>query len=202
MTEQQMREIARKHRRTIVGHIPYGDDDVAAAIAEAVAVENERLAQLCDDMALYTGVDCANAIRRRFRQEAGQEKEEQPEEETMKVEDIAHVCHDANRAYCASLGDHSQPPWEHAPEWQKKSAVQGVQAKLKKPDMTPEQQHASWMELKLSEGWVWGRVKDINSKQHPQLVPYEQLPLEQKLKDALFGAIVLALSGEPLSTAS
>lgn len=28
-----------------------------------VAAENERLAQLCDDMALYTGVDCAAAIR-------------------------------------------------------------------------------------------------------------------------------------------
>ena len=35
----------------------------------------------------------------------------------MKVEQIAQVAHELNKAYCESLGDNSQPSWEDAPEW-------------------------------------------------------------------------------------
>ena len=35
-------------------------DQLVAAVAE----EREKIADLCDQMALYTGVDCAAAIRR------------------------------------------------------------------------------------------------------------------------------------------
>jgi hypothetical protein len=34
----------------------------------------------------------------------------------MTTTDIAKVCHETNRAYCETLGDNSQPPWEEAPE--------------------------------------------------------------------------------------
>ena len=37
----------------------YGDARAAAAVRE----ERERCAQICDDMVLYTGLDCAAAIR-------------------------------------------------------------------------------------------------------------------------------------------
>jgi hypothetical protein len=40
--------------------------------------------------------------------------------------DIARVCHEVNRAYCTSLGDESQLPWDSAPQWQKDSAINGV----------------------------------------------------------------------------
>ena len=41
-------------------------------------------------------------------------------------EQIARVAHEANRAYCLSLGDPSQLPWEEAPDWAKESAIDGV----------------------------------------------------------------------------
>lgn len=41
-------------------------------------------------------------------------------------EDIAKVCHEANRAYCAGIGDHSQKSWEESPDWQRTSAINGV----------------------------------------------------------------------------
>ena len=44
----------------------------------------------------------------------------------MKTEDIARICHEANAAYCLSLGDTSQTDWDNAPDWQKKSAINGV----------------------------------------------------------------------------
>lgn len=99
---------------------------------------------------------------------------------------IARVAHEINRAYCASLGDVSQPAWEDAPEWQKASALVGVDMHLAKPDATPEQSHESWLAQKTAEGWKFGPVKDAEKKEHPCCVPYAELPAEQKAKDYLF----------------
>ncbi len=118
----------------------------------------------------------------------------------MHIHDIAKLCHEVNRAYCAALGDNSQLPWESAPQWQKESAVQGVQFHMH-GEASPEQSHESWLALKLAEGWTYGPVKDEALKQHPCCVPYHMLPVEQKAKDYIFGSIVrtiLAIEGESL----
>jgi len=49
------------------------------------------------------------------------------EEPSMNVEQVARVAHEANRAYCESIGDTSQVRWEDAPQWQRDSALKGVQ---------------------------------------------------------------------------
>lgn len=100
---------------------------------------------------------------------------------------IARICHEANRAYCETQGDHSQPLWEHAPDWQRASAIDGVWHALE--GGTPETLHENWLRAKLADGWVYGPIKDSETKQHPCLVPYDQLPEEQKRKDRLFVAI-------------
>ena len=107
---------------------------------------------------------------------------------------IAIVCHEANRAYCQTLKDHSQQSWSQAPQWQRDSAVKGVQFCLANPDAPPSANHESWLKVKEAEGWIYGPEKDPEKKTHPCMVPYEQLPLEQQRKDALFKAIVAALS--------
>lgn len=106
---------------------------------------------------------------------------------------IAAVCHEANRAYCVTIGDSSQPPWDAAPDWQRKSAVLGVEAHIARPDMTAEDSHISWLATKVADGWTYGPVKDAVRKQHPCCVPYGVLPAEQRAKDALFSSIVGAL---------
>lgn len=112
----------------------------------------------------------------------------------MKIEDIAKVCHEANRALCTGLGDDSQLPWEDAPEWQRTSAVNGVQFNIDNPDAPASASHDSWLAEKESGGWKFGPVKDANLKEHPCCVPYEELPKEQQAKDHLFKATVAALS--------
>ena len=108
----------------------------------------------------------------------------------MDVEQIAHLCHEVNRAYCRTLGDDSQPSWEAAPTWQKTSAIAGVTAILKQPTLTPEQSHEGWLAQKRAEGWTYGPVKDPDRKQHPCMMDYHDLPREQQTKDHLFGAVV------------
>jgi len=112
----------------------------------------------------------------------------------MNREQIAQVAHEINRAYCASLGDASQPVWADAPEWQKASALAGVDMHLKNPDATPEQSHESWLAQKAADGWTFGEVKDAEKKQHPCFRPYDELPPEQKAKDYLFRATVHSLA--------
>jgi hypothetical protein len=109
-------------------------------------------------------------------------------------ERIARTCHEANRAYCAALGDESQLPWEEAPEWQRKSAITGVQFHLSHPDSTPADSHNSWLAEKERDGWKWGPEKNAELKVHPCFVPYEQLPAAQQAKDYIFLAIVRALA--------
>lgn len=105
---------------------------------------------------------------------------------------IARVCHEANRAWCVAMGDHSQVSWDEAPEWQRQSAVTGVRAALN--GAGPEELHASWMEEKRRDGWVYGPVKNASTKEHPCMVPYDKLPIEQRRKDHLFRAVVAALT--------
>lgn len=114
-----------------------------------------------------------------------------------RIAHIAQVTHEANRAYCATLGDFSQLPWQHAPVWQKDSAVVGVRAVLDGSSAkTAEQQHEVWCEFKRADGWVYGATKNESAKTHPCLVPYAELPAAQRYKDHLFRAIVVALASD------
>src|ERR1017187_4311131 len=108
--------------------------------------------------------------------------------------EIARVCHEANRAYCQALGDDTQPTWEDAPDWQIRSALAGVTLHQDDCDAGPQASHESWMAQKVAEGWTFGSVKDPEAKTHPCLVPFAELPVEQKAKDFIFRAIVHAMS--------
>lgn len=112
---------------------------------------------------------------------------------TMTNEQIASVCHEVNRAYCQALGDYSQPVWSDAPQWQKDSAMLGVELHISNPNAGPEASHVSWMAQKIKDGWVYGEVKNPDKKEHPCLVPFHELPKEQQAKDFIFRAVVHAL---------
>lgn len=110
------------------------------------------------------------------------------------VERIAKTVHEVNRAYCAGLGDHSQLAWEDAPVWQQRSVIAGIMALLGNPSQTPEAGHANWMSIKNRDGWKCGPVKCPEKKEHPCMVPYENLPSSQRAKDTIFRSVVLGMA--------
>lgn len=114
---------------------------------------------------------------------------------------IAQIVHEANRAYCQTIGDNSQASWDEAPEWQKVSAVSGVQGILTGAITKPEQSHESWLAEKARTGWKYGAVKNAETKEHPCFVPYAELPPEQQVKDAIFFAIVRACDARVTTSA-
>lgn len=107
--------------------------------------------------------------------------------------DIARVCHEANRALQLVASDPApSPEWDNAPEWQRESAIEGVREA--QAGATPEELHESWCAFKTDDGWTYGETKDSAAKTHPCLVAYAELPGEQRRKDAVFQAVVAALS--------
>jgi hypothetical protein len=145
--------------------------------------------------------DQAEARNETTQAEASAKKSAEPRLQDLPwVIQAARVAHEANRAYCTTIGDDSQVPWNEAPEWQQQSAIEGVVniynrlRASKAPD--PRQQHDSWLEQKLRDGWTYAATKDPARKVHPCLLPYDSLPSEQKLKDQIFIAVAVSIMGE------
>ena len=105
---------------------------------------------------------------------------------------IARLAHEANRAYCQSIGDESQLPWDETPKWQRSSAILGVRGVLESGN-GPRESHESWLAEKERTGWKYGPVKDPKKKEHPCFIPYDKLPPEQKVKDSIFVSTVRAV---------
>lgn len=112
----------------------------------------------------------------------------------MTPEQIARVCHEAIRGCCEAIGDTTQKAWDEAEQWQRDSAVRGVEYAQANPAAPACAQHEAWLADKLKDGWKHGPMKDPAKKEHPCCVPYDQLPETERLKDALFKAVVTALS--------
>lgn len=107
--------------------------------------------------------------------------------------EVARIAYEVNRAYCAALGDHSQPEWTEAAAWQLQSVLDGIRFHQQHPGAGPEASHNNWLAMKRGDGWVYGPEKDPEAKTHPCIVPFDELPQEQQAKDFLFRAVVHAL---------
>ena len=46
-----------------------------------------------------------------------------------------------------------------------------------------ENVHDVWAATRLAQGWTYGPERDDTEKKHPCLVPYDQLPEEEKVYD-------------------
>jgi hypothetical protein len=110
------------------------------------------------------------------------------------VEAIARVVHEAIRAYQMALGEAAAAPWDGAEGWQRSSTIEGVKFRIANPDAPFSAQHDQWMAEKRAAGWSYGPVKDGKKKTHPSLVPYTELPETERRKDALFQAVIDALT--------
>ena len=113
------------------------------------------------------------------------------------VEAAAGAAHEANRAYCNSIGDTSQKPWAECPLWQKDSAISGVKFAIDNDCPAPEAMHENWLKEKVAAGWVYGETKnpEASPPTHPCILPYAELPEAQRAKDSIFRETVMRSLG-------
>lgn len=108
-------------------------------------------------------------------------------------EQIARVIHEANSALQVIQGDPApSQPWDCEDDDIKAVTIKGV-ANVRR-GMTPRMLHDAWCHEKRAQGWTHGPEKDAALKTHPCLVPYWDLPPEQRTKNYVFVAIVEAMS--------
>lgn len=50
-------------------------------------------------------------------------------------------------------------------------------------EMMSENVHEVWAETRMGQGWTYGAERDDSKKEHPCLVPYSDLPEEEKEYD-------------------
>lgn len=84
--------------------------------------------------------------------------------EIDRIEGIARVCHEANRAYCSMIGDNSQVDWHHASQSLRDRVCESVKVCIE------------------------------NSGLEIHFLPYGEQSLDEKRKDYLFSAVVAALT--------
>ena len=90
--------------------------------------------------------------------------------------------HEANKEIQQQTGEFIPELNEHLTQ----AILDGVYYVLDNPNCTPEQQHNNWCYFKQQDGWRYGPVKDFERKEHPCLVPYNELPEIQQRKDSVF----------------
>lgn len=101
----------------------------------------------------------------------------------------AKAAHEFNRAYCAAIGEPLPPSWDEAGEAQHRSVLSGVDSVIA-GNTDPAKNHENFLRTKLADGWTWGPVKDEAKKQHPLLIPYQQMPKSQQTKNTNFIVVV------------
>ena len=111
---------------------------------------------------------------------------------TMTTEKIAELIYEVTRLE-AMWSQRSIIPeeWERRDTAFRKQFVDVVARYLVMEKLpTPEEAHDSWMESYFRMGWKYGEKRDPILKTHPDIVPYWDLPQDERDKDAIFLASV------------
>jgi hypothetical protein len=103
----------------------------------------------------------------------------------MTIKEIAQVVHEIQMAFCQQLSDYSLLPWDQTSNDIKDVTISGVKFHIEHPELGAKESHENWMAQKIAQGWTYGPAKDPVKKEHPSIVPFNDLPLNERIKDAL-----------------
>ena len=103
-------------------------------------------------------------------------------------EQAALVCH---AAHCAlqAVQDQVLPSSVNLDDLSvevRRIVIEGVRAA--RQGETPEQLHERWVRAMAALRWTWGPERDPENKRHPNMVPFWDLPPDERDKDELFAA--------------
>ena len=110
-------------------------------------------------------------------------------------EQAARVAHEATRVLCRLMRNEVLPEWDDL-DGRRATLIDAAKFVVANPDEDDGGVHRAWMDAKLLDGWRWGPELDRASKRHPALLPFDELPEEDRRGDRLFRAVVLALMAE------
>ena len=72
---------------------------------------------------------------------------------------------------------------DYIPEPMDLSLVDLPESLIQLSERIAENVHEVWAKARIDEGWTYGEKRDDIHKKHPCLVPYDELPEEEKAYD-------------------
>lgn len=114
-------------------------------------------------------------------------------EHQKKIVGLAKICHEAQRAFCQTMGDFSHPNWDLTSPWYQKVMVECVTFVFNKVSDV-NQLHIFWSSQMTALGWSYGLVFNEKEKEHPNLKNFNDISFEEQIKYAIFMANVIAIS--------
>ena len=72
---------------------------------------------------------------------------------------------------------------DYIPEPMDLSLVDLPESLIQLSELIAENVHEVWAKARIDEGWTYGEKRDDIHKKHPCLVPYDELPEEEKEYD-------------------
>ena len=72
---------------------------------------------------------------------------------------------------------------DYIPEPMDLSSVDLPESLIQLSERIAENVHEVWAKARMDEGWTYGEKRDDIHKKHPFLVPYDELPEEEKEYD-------------------
>jgi hypothetical protein len=111
------------------------------------------------------------------------------------ITQIAITCHEMIRGYQLAVGEPApSDPWPAAPARLRVIAVKGVERAMQHPSVA--EHHAGWVTDMEHDGWRFGKRKSWAERTHPNMVPWADLPPDERVKDELFLLIVGRMAAE------
>ena len=101
----------------------------------------------------------------------------------LRIERVARKAYEVNVAYHAmAYRNNHRPTWKQLPE-EKRAHIRRVVVAIDRGEITtPAERHEYWRRERIATGWSYGPVKDIERQQHPELVPFDDLPTRQQME--------------------
>jgi hypothetical protein len=116
---------------------------------------------------------------------------------------VALVCHHANLGMQEAhalmrerAGGESGPvggPLATLPPDLRDAAVDGVERARRSGQLNARDHHNAWVDFLLDRGWRHGE-RDYETKHHPNLVYWPQLPPEERDKSRVFLSVVMGMT--------
>lgn len=117
--------------------------------------------------------------------------------EEEKIERCARAAHNTMVTYCRMAGDHSIKEWDDAEPWQRSDTIAMVKSTLK-GGHSPAEEHGRWFKTKVDKGYVYGPAKNDDPSKgaltNPNMRPYRELPLYQRMKDNLLIIVTIGIA--------
>jgi hypothetical protein len=117
--------------------------------------------------------------------------------EDEKIARVARGAHNLIVVYCRLHGDYTIKDWEDAEGWQRESTIDMVKHTLA-GNYSPRAEHERWLDGKLKRGYVYGAQKNDDETKgpltNPNIRPYVELPLIQRMKDNILIAATIGFA--------